>query len=120
MDANDLIARLLRQRESPLEVAPGKVLRVRRPDAVDMAALARMRNDDQAAEWFAARVVGWDGITEADLLGEAIGSDTPAPWSPALALTVLRDRPGWAGKVSAHVLEQVQAHRQQQGDVEKN
>lgn len=120
MKADDLIERLLRQRENRLEVAPGKYLRVRRPDAVDAANLSRLRDADRLAEWYAARVVGWEGITEADLLGAKQASDTPADFSERLVLVVLRDRPEWLEALSKHVRDELETHAKAQEAVAKN
>ena len=65
-----LLDRLRSAREFTVELAPGKRLRMRRPLAAQMP---RFRGGF-SLELMAEHVVGWEGLTEADLLpgvGEA-------------------------------------------------
>ena len=112
MKPEEIVERLLKARDSWLTVEPGKRLLVRRPDDIDIAALASLHDHERKAEWFVARVVGWEGITEADLLGPENAGATPAEFAPELALLVLRDRLEWLGEVSRVALD---AHREFKG-----
>lgn len=110
-----LIAKLRAQREGTVEVEPGVTLRFRRPIDGQMSV---MRHLD--AEKVCEQLVGWDGVTEALLLGAAVGSSDPLAFTPELALEVVGDRGEWLVKVSAALVAAVTAFYAQKADAAKN
>lgn len=112
----DLVQQLRSQRESWAEVAPGKRIKVRRPQEAQMFRFRGGISAALAVEF----VVGWEGITEADLLGEAIASQTPAVFTPELASETLLDRMDWVEKVSAELKRAIEVHLAAKAEATKN
>lgn len=104
MNQQALIAQILAQRERWLEVEPGKRLKLRRPDRWG-AQLFRRGGD---VDLVLSQVVGWEGFTEADLLGAHIGSDSVAEFSAELFRTVARDRLDWIEQVTTQLVDMIQ------------
>lgn len=111
-----LLDKLRAQRESSAEVEPGKAFTVRRPLAAHMHKLRAGVTPELVCE----HVTGWTGITEADLLGAAVGASDPAPFAPELAAEVLCDRPEWLQEVTRKLVEMVNAWFQQREAITKN
>lgn len=65
-------------------------------------------------------VVDWEGITEADLLGAAVGSSDPLPFSPELWAEVCADRADWCRVVSVGLVEVITAHTAAKDEATKN
>ena len=110
-----LLDRLRSAREFTVELAPGKRLRMRRPLAAQMP---RFRGGF-SLELMAEHVVGWEGLTEADLLPGA-GRDSPAALPADAAAEVLMDRPDWAAPASHELVESIKAWLAKQDAAAKN
>lgn len=106
MSPDVLIAKLLAQRESWVEVAPGRRVKVRRPDESEMADFRSGMN----VQLLLRHVVGWEGFTEADILGEGIGAADPVPFDAALFATVARDRMAWFEPISVEIATRIAEH----------
>jgi hypothetical protein len=64
---------------------------------------------------------GWEGVTEADLLGTAIGSADAAPFTAELAAEVLADRAStWKMKLVEHLAQEVEIFMTQRGLMRKS
>lgn len=105
VEAQALIARIRAQREFWVDVAPGKRLRVRRPVETDFVRYSRL-----SVGLCAACVVGWDGFSEADLLGAAIGSSDPLPFDEEACLEVVLDRAEWASVLAIAIAKAIKDH----------
>lgn len=103
MDAAALIQKALEQREQWVDLGGGKRVRVRRPPAAQMFEFGRHRT----AELFMRCAVGWDGFTEADILGAGVGSSDPVLFNVDLWTTIALDSFDWIGKVSEAVTEAI-------------
>lgn len=64
-------------------------------------------------------VVGWDGFTEADLVGPA-GSSDAAPFAPELWREAVTDRLTWMRKIAQALLDMILEHRAAREDTAKN
>lgn len=106
MNAKTIIAQLLAQRETRVEVEPGKVIVVRRPPAADMPKL----KDGVTVPLLVEFTAGWEGITEADILGAAVGSSDALPFDGELWSHVVADREVWFDKCAAALIDAVAAH----------
>ena len=96
MDVKTLLARMAAQREHWADLGDGKRLRFYRPQEVDMPGLmAGMR-----LEHVVKYACGWEGFTEADLLGAAVGASDPLPFAPELWEAAVRDHADWVGTVA--------------------
>lgn len=116
MDHATLIAKALELRESWVDLEPGKRVRVRRPPEAEMLAFQRGANPEQ----FLRTAVGWDGFTEADILGAAVGSSSEIKFNEELWVVLALDKLEWVGKVVTATAETIKAHFEQQEAAAKN
>ena len=82
-----LLKRLMAQRERWVDLGGGRRVCFLRPAQTELRSLAGANFVDVAAK----AVIRWEGITEADILGPAVGSPDPAPFSPELWAAWSRD-----------------------------
>jgi hypothetical protein len=124
-----LIAKLQAQRESWCELRPAGdgqprlAVRLRRPPEAELPELRAREGrslQQQLAQAVCDCAVGWDGFTEAELLGAALGSSDPLPFDAAVWAEVVRDRQGWMVLAAAHLTEQINTHLASRAAVEKN
>lgn len=116
MDAATLIAKALEQRESWVDLGGGKRAKIRRPPVAEMFQFGRVTS----TEAWLRLVVGWDGFTEADVLGAAVGSDSAVPFDVELWVVLALDQVEWIGKVSEAVADAIKGYLEKTGDVGKN
>lgn len=116
MDTATLIAKALEQREQWLDLGNGKRVKVRRPAAAEMFAIGRATTP----ETFLRRVVAWEGFTEADILGSAVGSDAVVKFDLELWLVLALDEPDWMAKVSEAVVASITAYLEARDAATKN
>lgn len=112
--------RVLERRESWVEVEPGKEVCIRRPAETEIRKFVRDRSLFAGLEHAREFVFGWRGITEADLLGEAIGSDQPAEFSRELWTVVIDDRLAWLEKIAEALIQAIVSHNLAKTEDEKN
>lgn len=111
---------VLRSRENArlfwVEVdGPAKRLQVARPHQAEWRRFAA-----PSVELVAGYVRGWDGITDADLRGAAIGTGDVVPFDADLCLDVLRDDVAWASTVQARIVEEINKHAEARAATAKN
>lgn len=116
MTPADLIAKVLAKREFWVDLEPGKRVKVRRPAEAEMPSFRGGMTPDRVARC----CVGWDGFTEADLLGADVGASDPAAFSPELWETVALDNLDWLGKVSERLVASITDHLAQRKDASGN
>lgn len=114
--SDDLIKRLLALRESLVEVEPGKRVRIRRPAEAQVPAFAAATPIERVRD----NVVGWEGITEADILGPALGGDAEVSFDAALWGEIVSDRIVWLKIVHEALIEAINAHGVQGEAAAKN
>ena len=110
-----LLEKLRTQRERSVEVEPGITLRFRRPIDGHMQVVRNMTPDTACS-----LLVGWEGITEAYLLGGAVGSSDAVEFDPELAIEIVGDRGPWLIKLASAIAESVRQFYGLKDDVEKN
>lgn len=119
-----LIDQLLSQRKSWVEVAPGKRVQIIRPPESDIGAFIRIDGAGRSMVLDLAHVTqyvcGWDGFTEADLLGSAVGASDVVPFDAALWAVVVTDRADWIQAVAAALIAAIVKHFEQKDTAEKN
>ena len=124
-----LIQRLQAQRESWCELEPAadgqpaKRVRLRRPVETEISEMRSQPGKSMLqviTESVCRYAVGWEGITEADLLGPAQGSSDAVPFSPELWVEVVRDRMEWVDAAGAHLMQQVAEHLERKASAAKN
>lgn len=109
-----LIAQMRAARTTWVELGDGVAVAVIRPSEMEMAPFIRrlfiagetVPDSELCYRW----VTGWRGVTEALLLGDGLGSSSPAPWSADLWAEVVTDRREWSSKVAQAVVDAMQAH----------
>jgi hypothetical protein len=122
MNAASLIARMREQRERWVEVAPGKRVKIRRPAEAEYGRFARIHEASvvQMLEHVRQYVVGWEGITEADLIGTAVGSEEPVAFTAELWAELISDRVAWVQPIMDKLVEIMNAHQFSVVETEKN
>jgi hypothetical protein len=120
-----LITQLRAQRQSWVELEPGKQVQIMRPAETDIGGLLRAeggagRSLQVGLPEVSRFVTGWQGITEADLLGPTVGASDLVPFDAALWAEVVADRADWLGTVAAALLAAVVKHFEAKEAAEKN
>ncbi len=113
---SNLLARLRAQREFKVEVEPKKCLLVRRPLEWEFAQFS----NGVAPEKMMPFIVGWEGFTEADLLGANLASPDPAEFSPELIAELLGDRVRWFETVANALVNAMTDHIKKRAELSKN
>lgn len=108
--------RLLAQRQHWVEVAPGKRVRYLRPRETEFASLYGGITPEHVCQ----QVNGWEGFTEADLLGSAVGASDPAPFSTELWAEYVLDKTDVLAQVAGAIGEAVNQHLKTRADAAKN
>jgi hypothetical protein len=129
MDHQTLIDKILAKREEWVELesaqpgdgadSPGKAalrVKVRRPPESDLPRYRAGFNARDVVEC----CVGWDGFTEADLLGSGVGASSPVPFAPELWEVVCLDRTPWITKVANKLVDLTTAHLVARKEAAKN
>jgi hypothetical protein len=113
--SRELIAKLKKARE--VKVTIGKfTFTARRP--TDVEAIALHRGDGAFSTIAQDFVIGWDGVTEDDIIGGG-GSD-PFPFAPELWREWCADRPDLWGPISNACLDAYREHAEKLTSIEKN
>jgi len=124
MDKSALLAARKRSREKTVDLGDGKSVQFRRPPEVDMASLLTGSGDTRTwsvgIEHVRKYVTGWEGFTEADLLGAGVGASDPVPFDPELWDDLCSDNIQWVSKVADAILRAVVDHITQQDAIAKN
>ena len=116
--AIDLVAKLREARRSRVEVRPGKWVSFLRPAETEMGPIIQRRalEFDDVYRY----VCGWDGFTEADLLGPELGVQDPVPFSSDVFAEYARDNIYLVSAVGNAIADSVVAFLKKRADVEKN
>lgn len=129
MSAQKIIDQLRAQRESWCVLreadadTPELAVKLRRPAEVELQAYrggAGRDLDATLTEAACSTAVDWRGFSEAELLGAAIGSSDPLPFSADLWREAVRDRLDWLGKCANHVMTAVAEHFAAKAEQRKN
>ena len=107
-----LIKRLREQRMQWVDLdLPGKRVRLIRPTEIEIGLhFIKGGSVSVGVEEVERFTVDWEGFTEADLLGAAVGSSDPVPFSQALWAEVISDRAGWVRQLATELLDIVVKH----------
>lgn len=106
-----------------VELDPGKRVQIIRPLSAELQDFARIDGQtdvDRMALCASKYVVGWDGITEADLLGADQASPMPVPFDVEVWAEVVRDRRGWMLTVVEALMGVITAHEERVARDAKN
>lgn len=116
MDVQALLARAARQREHWAELEDGKRVQFRRPVEVELPRLVGGVQIEHVIEY----ACGWEGFTEADLLGPAVGSADPLPFHRDLFAAIVRDNVAMVAPVAEAMAKAVTEYLQAKAATEKN
>lgn len=117
-----IVDRMYASRESWCELAPaadGKPaqrVKLRRPPQME---IARLRGGVTQDEVLAA-AVDWDGFTEADLLGPAVGASDPVPFSAEVWSAYVLDNVAALSLAAKHLQGEISAHLKRLDATRKN
>ena len=116
MDEAALLARLDEQRMRWADLPDGKRVRYRRPLETEFAKFRSGVDVEHLCEY----VCGWEGFTEADLLGPAIGASDPVNFTPKLWERLVRDRIDYVQPVAQAMVQAITEHLEQREAIAKN
>lgn len=111
-----LIAQMDAQRQQWVELEPGKRVRFQRPLETEFYRFRLGVTVDHICEY----VNGWEGYTEADLLGAAIGSSDDVEFDSALWARLARDRSEYIAPVARAIADAITAHLAAKDSAAKN
>lgn len=118
-----LLQQIRTQRQSWVELAPGKRVRITRPPEsalLDFVAPGDTGHLVAELRHVVQYVDEWEGITEADMLGASIASEVPVPFSRTLWAELVADRRAWLRQVAQALLKAINDHELAKDAAEKN
>ena len=116
MDVAALIAKMDEQRARWVDLPDGKRVQFRRPLETEFG---RFRGG-VSVEHLCEHVCGWDGFTEADLLGPAIGASDVQTFAPELWARVVRDRVDYVKPLAEAMAASITEHLAAKAATAKN
>jgi hypothetical protein len=115
---------MMAQRKSWVDLGDGKRVQITRPPETMIGEFSNYGDGKFSVSSVIDRVikytVGWDGITEADLLGASVGASDLVPFDPALWALVIEDRAEWLMKIAQALTASIANHYEQKAQAEKN
>ena len=115
-DLASLIARMDAQRTRWAVLPDGRRVQFRRPLETEFGKFRSGVSVDHLVEY----ACGWEGFTEADLLGAAIGSSDPVAFAPELWGRLVRDRLDYVAPVAQAIVDAVTQHLASRDAAAKN
>lgn len=123
----ELVAKLLKNREFKVDLGDGLFVIARRPTEAEVQDMLRPHKTDPTLATINVEiadvkkaVVGWEGFTEAAILGADIGSADPLEFDPELWGHLAADDRGWYMQVSLKMLEAITEHNKKKIAAAKN
>jgi len=116
MDQSALIAKMAEQRSRWVSLKDGKRVRFRRPLETEFGKFRAGVTVDHLCEY----VFDWEGFTEADLLGPAIGASDAVAFDPELWSTVVRDRIDYVQPIAEGIVAAITEHLEARETAGKN
>jgi hypothetical protein len=107
---------LRKQRLHWVNLGDGLRVQFRRPLEAEMRLLRAGVQVEHVCDF----VQGWEGFTEATLLGEAVGASDPVDFMPELWAEFARDNLQVVAKVADAIAATVQAHLEAKAQAAKN
>lgn len=108
-----LVEKIRRAREQRVTVGKHTFV-IRRPTDLEMLRIGQSRQPEDVL----AHVVGWDGVTEGDIING--GDPHPMPFDAEACAEWLQDRMDLFGPVSEAIFKAFADHRQALDDAAKN
>lgn len=121
---NKLVKQLRAQRQSWVDLEPGKRVQIIRPAESEFSSFLSGDGADRriavGLEHVGKYVTDWEGVTEAELLGAAVGSSDAVAFDASLWLEVAADRSPWFLAVSTAIMKSMTDHFEKKAEVSKN
>ena len=114
--ASALLQRLVDQRRHWVDLGGGKRLQYLRPPEVELPQFIGGVKVEHVIQY----ACGWDGFTEADLLGAAVGSSDPAPFGTDLWAEWVRDNTDVLPGIAQHMADTASAFLARRAETAKN
>lgn len=120
MDGKTIAAQLRKRRENSVEVAAGKTVKFLRPPECDFVSMLT-GNGGWAVTGDHVRkyTFGWDGYTEADIIG-ASGAGDPQPFDVDLFAEMSLDDMAMTMKIAEAILDSIVKHLNAKAAVQGN
>lgn len=116
-----LIKKIRAQRMSWVALDDGKRVQIIRPTEIELAnQFVKNGSIEVDFEEVKRFVVGWEGITEADLLGAAVGASDPIGFTTELWAEFVADNIKWVRTIARAMLDDIVKHHSAQDDAVKN
>jgi hypothetical protein len=116
-EAAATLKRLEEQRRQWVTLPNGIKVRYRRPLESEYA---RFRGTENGIEHVCSYVDGWDGVTEAQILGPEVGASDEVPFDSELWSAYIRDQVEYASIVAQAIVGAIHAHEEAKGRAAKN
>jgi hypothetical protein len=116
MDLAALIAKMDEQRARWVSLPDGKRVQIRRPLETNFVKFRAGINVEHLCEY----ACGWDGFTEADLLGASVGASDAVEFDAELWGRVLRDRIAYVQPLASAMIEAITEHLDAKAAAAKN
>lgn len=111
---SNLQAQILKRRERWVDLGEGRRVKFLRPPETEFHKyLVPVEGEPERRTWsievdhVKKLVIGWEGFTEATLLGPEIGGDIAVEFSSDLWSTVIVDNAEWSGKIGREILDSI-------------
>lgn len=118
-----LIAALLAARKSWVELEPGKRVQILRPPEAalhEFNVQGGENNVERMLRCVVKYVTGWEGFTEADLIGAALAPAEPVSFDAGLWAVMVADRVDWIRVVMAALIDAINTHDRAKQAAAKN
>lgn len=124
MDAKLLAASLRRKREKSVVTGEGKKVFFLRPPETEVGPMLKVLDDrttfsvsvDQVRKY----ACGWEGYTEADILGATVGSSDAVEFNAELWAEYIVDNADLVNKVAGAILDSIVDHYKGKAEVQGN
>lgn len=116
-----LVKRMREARMRWVDLGDGKRVRIIRPTEVQVSQQL-FKGGEVSVEYadVVAFTVDWEGFSEADFLGAAIGSSDPLAFDSALWAEAVADRSAWVKQVATAILTAAVDHHSARTESAKN
>lgn len=122
--APNLVAQLRKRRERWVDLGDGRRVKFLRPVESEQGEMVKFEGTE--ATWTVGLdqvrkfVIGWEGFTEASIVGADVGGDLVVPFERELFDELVSDDLAWVGKVARAILDSIVDYNVKKADVAKN
>lgn len=103
-------SKLKRSKWYELDDPPRRAVQIRRPQEGELFDMRGSRTAQDVVDLLSAAAIDWRGFTEADILGEAVGSQDAAEYSPELFAEWVFDHVDVLMNLAGRVIDDAKKH----------